>query len=176
MLLYLALVSVSVSVFLPSSSSGFLCSHLQTRKGKTELWYSDFPGCIFIPVRCVNIFPLSLFSGAGLGWEIWFTEQPQIPHGCPQEATIYIFRESPFSCGLLLILLLIMAVPIKNLLPGPGIAQSNPGTQHPYREFCNSWPCVCDLNSAYCARHCLEQCVQVGSAAHPPRHCSPHVF
>lgn len=54
------LVSVSKSVFLPNSSFGSLCSHLQIGKGKTELRYSDFPGCISIPVRCVNILPLSL--------------------------------------------------------------------------------------------------------------------
>lgn len=61
-----------------------------------------------------------------------------------------------------------MAVPIKTLLPEPGIDQSNPGAQYPYREFCNSQPCVCHFHSAHSARHCLVQYVQVGPAAHPP--------
>lgn len=167
MLLYLALVSVSKSVFLLNFSSGSLCSHLQTGKGKTELRYSDFPACISIPVRCVNSLPLSLFSRTGLGLEIRLTEQPQISHGCPPEAAMKLFRGSPFSCRLLLILFLIMAVPIKSLLPEPGIDQSNPGAQYPSREFCNSQPCVCHLHSAHSARHCLVQYVQVRSAAHP---------
>lgn len=121
------------SVFLPDLSYGFLCGHLQPRKSKTAFRYPDFPGCISIPVRHANILPLTLGRREGFPARLGTGDVACRTAPNPPEAATEIFRGSPSSHGLLLILLVITALPIKTLPPEPGIDQSNPAACQPYR-------------------------------------------